>query len=96
MPIAPQFRRYYGHRWRTVVRPRILERAGGVCEACGRCPRRLEVAHLDQHPPHDDDDNLAAYCITCHRRHDYASWKQKSRDTRGRRKDLARPLLVGL
>jgi hypothetical protein len=93
MPIAPEYRRFYGHRWRTVVRPRILERSGGLCERCGRCPRRLEVAHLDQHPPNDADENLAALCYSCHRRHDYRSWAQKASETRSRRKDRARPLL---
>jgi len=27
MPHAPRLRRYFGHRWRTVTRPRILARA---------------------------------------------------------------------
>ena len=49
MPHSPDKRRYFGHRWRTVTRPRILARAGGVfdeatgdyigsarCERCGR------------------------------------------------------------
>jgi len=96
MPIAPEFRCHYGHRWRTVTRPIILKRCGGVCERCGRCPRRLEIAHLDQDPSHDDEDNLAGLCYSCHRRHDYPSWARKARETRARRKDLGRPLLGGL
>jgi len=96
MPIAPHFKRFYGHRWRTVVRPRILQRAGGVCERCGRCPERLEVAHLDQNPPNDADENLAALCARCHRRTDYVVWARKARETRARRKDRGRPLLETL
>jgi 5-methylcytosine-specific restriction endonuclease McrA len=93
MPIAKEYKRYYGHRWRTIVRPKILQRAGGLCERCGRCPQRLEVAHLDQHPPNDAPENLAALCAGCHRRADYATWARKASETRRRRKDRARPLL---
>lgn len=93
MPIHPDARRYYGHHWRTVVRPSVLARSGGVCERCGRCPRRLEIAHLDQDPSNFDLANLASLCHPCHARHDYKAWAEKARTTRARRKDRARPLL---
>lgn len=35
MPIKPEYRKFYGKEWRTVTRPRILERAGHRCEECG-------------------------------------------------------------
>lgn len=93
MPIAPKFKPLYGHHWRTVTRPRILERAGGCCERCGVRPRRIEVAHLDQHPPNDADENLAALCPRCHHAADYTAWSMKARETRRARKDHGRPLL---
>jgi len=93
MPIHPELRHYYGHRWRTVVRPQVLLRSGGVCERCGRCPRRLEIAHLDQDPSNYADENLASLCSGCHHRFDYKAWAEKARTTRARRKDRARPLL---
>jgi 5-methylcytosine-specific restriction endonuclease McrA len=94
MPIAPEFRRFYGHHWRTVVRPAVLRRAGGACQRCRR-PWRLEVAHLDGNPANlgQDYDNLAALCRNCHRRHDYALWAERCRETRAARKDRGRPLL---
>ena len=96
MPIAPENRKFYGRRWREVTRPKILARSGGICEGCGRCPRHIEVAHLDHTPAHDDDGNLRAWCSTCHRRHDYPRWLMNSRETRCARKDQARPLLKDL
>lgn len=43
MPIRPEFRKFYGREWRTVTRPRILERAGGRCEQCGKPDRQWVV-----------------------------------------------------
>jgi hypothetical protein len=106
----------YGHRWRTVTRPRILARAGALvaedgwygggarCERChwlesrvlGRASQ-IEIAHLlipPGKPGHDADDNLAALCLICHRKHDYAEWARKCYETRAARKDRARPLLL--
>lgn len=36
MPIRPELREFYGPHWRTVVRPRILSRAGNRCEQCNK------------------------------------------------------------
>lgn len=93
MPIAPEFKPLYGHQWRTVTRPRIIQRAGGRCERCKRTPRRFEVAHLDQDPRNDADENLAALCVPCHHAIDYQTWAHKARETRRTRKDRGRPLL---
>jgi hypothetical protein len=84
--------RPYGHRWRTVTRPRILARDGNRCRRCGRAVR-LDVAHLDQNSANDDETNLAALCRLDHRRHDLATWRRKCHETRAARKDAARPLL---
>lgn len=35
LPIKPELRHLYGREWRTITRPRILERAGNKCECCG-------------------------------------------------------------
>lgn len=42
MPIAKEFRKFYGKVWREVIRPRILKRAGYKCEQCGK-PDRYKV-----------------------------------------------------
>jgi hypothetical protein len=94
MPIAPEFKKLYGHKWRTVTRPRVLKRCGGRCERCHIIPvGGLEVAHLDQNPRNDAEENLAGLCGTCHKRHDYPTWAAKARETRRARKDAGRPLL---
>jgi hypothetical protein len=36
MPIRKELRPFYGLEWRTVIRPRILARAGDCCEQCGK------------------------------------------------------------
>jgi hypothetical protein len=138
MPIKPEYKKFYGKEWRTVTRPRILERAGNCCEQCGkpnharvvvvtvgqfqfwrssphrwaRCadgrtfssqavvqfatdwePRELfvvlTIAHLNNTPGDDRDENLKALCQWCHLNQDQAFHRQ----TRAARKDAARPLL---
>jgi len=74
----------YGHRWRTVTRPRILARAGGRCERCGFAHYFIDVAHLDQNPANDDETNLAALCRLDHRRHDLSTWRRKCHETRAK------------
>ncbi len=96
MPIAPEHKPLYGHKWRTVTRPRVLARCGGRCERCRVTPPRIEVAHLDQNPHNDADENLAAVCSRCHHAIDYKVWAAKARATRLARKDRGRPLLGGL
>lgn len=65
MPTLPENRRYYGHKWRTKTRVRILKRAGGKffkrgkrkgkyaggarCEFCGALDRS-RVIYLQSHP----------------------------------------------
>lgn len=99
MPHAPHLRKFFGHRWRTLTRPRILKRAAGRCERCHKLvlnERYLEVAHLyiaPGEPGHDEDDNLMAFCVPCHKRHDHKAWSRACYLTRCRRKDAARPLL---
>jgi hypothetical protein len=45
MPIKPEYRHFYGKTWRTVTRPRILERAGNCCESC-LAPNGVNVFRL--------------------------------------------------
>jgi CubicO group peptidase (beta-lactamase class C family) len=49
MPIKKELRHFYGKHWRTVVRPRILARAGNRCERChvpnGLIARRCAGGH---------------------------------------------------
>jgi len=96
MPIAPEFKPFYGHRWRTVTRPLVLARCGGRCERCRVIPRRIEVAHLDGDPRNNSENNLSGLCHSCHARHDYPIWAAKARETRRARKDRGRPLLGDL
>src|SRR5262249_54467318 len=85
MPILPEFRKFYGHRWRSIERPATLTRDGFECVRCAIPARpvglysNLEVAHLDGDPANSDPDNRATLCRKCHRAHDYAEWSQKYR-----------------
>ena len=96
MPIAPEYLHMYGHRWRTVIRPAVLQRCQGRCERCQRRVERIEVAHLDQDPYNIAESNLAGLCKACHARHDYVQWARKCLETRRARKDAGRPLLGDL
>ena len=42
VPIAKEFRHFYGRQWQEVTRPRILKRARNKCEECGK-PNRQKV-----------------------------------------------------
>lgn len=91
----------YNWHWRTVTRPRILERDRYCCLRCHQRfhASKLEVAHLvipPTQPGHDDDDNLATMCQPCHKAFDYLEWARKCHETRCARKDPARPLLRAL
>lgn len=43
MPIRPELRKFYGPTWRTVTRPRMLERARRKCEKCGKPNHRRVI-----------------------------------------------------
>jgi len=48
-----------------------LEKYLSICAYCGfGIEAVLEVAHLDGNRSHNDVDNLAVLCPTCHRMHD--------------------------
>lgn len=49
MPIKPELRKFYGREWRSIVRPRILARAGDRCEQC-RAPNKKIVIRYDSLP----------------------------------------------
>jgi len=54
----------------------------------------LTIAHLNQTPGDDRDENLKALCQYCHLAHDREVNRAQSRETRLDRKDGARPLIV--
>lgn len=51
---------------------------------------QIGIAHLNNKPGDDRDDNLMALCRYCHLRHD----TQHHHETRSKRKDAGRPLLA--
>lgn len=60
-------------------RVEILNRAGGVCEHCGRQTQFLEVHHekySGTHPSDTDNEWLKAICRECH---DLESWTERLR-----------------
>jgi hypothetical protein len=104
MPIRPDLRHFYGTIWKEEVRPKILARAGGRCEACGARGGSLAlnrhgwtwrvvltVAHVNHLSGDDRDDNLRCWCARCHLVYDNGY----HRLTRSLRKDASRPLLDG-
>ena len=87
-------RRFYGHRWRTVLRPETLHRDNYKCVRCGMpWTHKLDVAHLDGDPSNNAPENRAALCRRCHRAHDYQEWLRKRHETMAARKDARRPIL---
>lgn len=67
MPIRPEYRKYYGPRWRT-FRIGFLEAAGNRCQRCGNTHRWLNLAHLSHDPL--DRASLAVLCPSCHSKND--------------------------
>ena len=47
-------------------RARCIERAGGLCEICGRPGK--EIHHKDHHPGHNNTKNLELLCVVCHQK----------------------------
>lgn len=45
LPIKAEFRHFYGRQWRTVTRPRILERAKNACERCKAPNHKIVMRH---------------------------------------------------
>jgi len=86
MLIRRENRKRYPADWDTVVRPRILARAGHCCEGSPAYPDCraangnrhpitgsvvvLTIAHLDHQPKNCDDGNLRACCQRCHNTYD--------------------------
>jgi len=54
----------------------------------------ITIAHVNQIPGDDRDDNLAALCQFCHLWHERMQHARNARVTRCIRKDSARPLLA--
>jgi len=56
----------------------------GQCEVCGQAEGRLEIAHLDHDRSNNDRSNLRLLCNSCHKKHDWATGRRKTRHSRGR------------
>jgi hypothetical protein len=69
-------------------------RAGFMREPCRWVHIVLSVAHLNQTPGDDRDENLKALCQWCHLRNDRMTHLRNAHITRARKKDQTRPLLV--
>ena len=83
MPIRPEYRKYYGARWRK-IRAMMLEAAGNVCQMCHRPHRLLNVAHLSPDPA--DRGSLTVLCPSCHSRRNAAQRLAMTRRTRARKR----------
>lgn len=101
----PMDRSRYPKNWNEISR-RIRARAGNRCEWCGaqnHVPHPvtgsrvvLTVAHLDDDPRNNRDNNLAALCQRCHLSYDAPIHANHARETKRRKRDAARgqlPLL---
>lgn len=108
MPIRREWRALYATREYRARRHRIVvERDHNRCKRCGReqgapylnkrnkwvCVQ-VGMAHLDQNPANDADENLETLCRACHLAWDLQQHVANARHTRRTRKDAARPLLA--
>lgn len=78
MAIRPEFRLFYGPKWRAYRRDLILRR-GPICSVCGReITRYLNLVHLTHDPL---TSSVALMCAADHNRHDAAHrlaiWRRK-------------------
>jgi 5-methylcytosine-specific restriction endonuclease McrA len=83
MPIRPEYRKYYGARWRK-FRLTMLEAAGNVCQVCHQPHRLLNVVHLSNDPA--DRSRLTVLCPSCHSKHNTAQRIAMARRTRARQR----------
>jgi 5-methylcytosine-specific restriction endonuclease McrA len=83
MPIRPEYRKYYGTRWRK-FRLAVIEAAGNQCQRCGRTHRWLNLAHLSHDPA--DRSSLAVLCPSCHSKNDTRQRLAMTRRTRAMRR----------
>jgi hypothetical protein len=90
----------YGHSlfellWKCAGTTGIAEvRTGFIRESCRWVHIVLSVAHLNQIPGDDRDENLKALCQWCHLRNDRMTHLRNAHITRATRKDRTRPLLA--
>lgn len=99
MPIKAENRALYpggsptSPEWKA-LRERILQRERSCCKFCyilngtTRSGSKivLTIAHLDQDPTNNADENLAALCQRCHNRHDAPHRAKNASKTRHAKK----------
>lgn len=69
MALRPEFRLFYGPKWRAYRRELIRQR-GSICSVCGReVARYLNLVHLTHDPL---TSAVALMCAADHNRHDAA------------------------
>lgn len=57
--------------------------APNYCHACGATGGRLEVAHIDGNRKNNAFENLALWCVSCHKKFDYANNDRRRRWGKG-------------
>ena len=82
----------YDPKWKTEIRPAVLERAQHCCEQCGAANYKpnpvtgstvvLTVAHLDHDVTNNAMSNLKALCQLCHNRLDAKMRARHAKETR--------------
>ena len=82
MPIRVENRKYYDARWRR-LRREMLQKAGNLCQRCGKPHRWLNLAHLSHDPA--DHRFLAVLCPSCHSKNDTSQRLAMTRRTQALR-----------
>ena len=67
----PAYARAYGHDWSTRIRPWVMTRDNGLCQACLRTGQLTPASEVDHIVPvsqggTNDLGNLEAICHRCH------------------------------
>lgn len=59
--------RYQG-TFTKLVKERVYEKYGKICQECGVSNLRIDIHHVDNNPLNSVVENLIPLCIICHRR----------------------------
>lgn len=96
MPIRPENKHLYPSNWKEISNYIRFTRAMGKCEWCDAVHKEphpetgsmviLTVAHIDQNPRNNDQENLAALCQRCHLNHDRDQHNRNAAETRHKKR----------